>query len=51
MGITIGEEFDGISEIYDETRQAATEIELKALSSELKVCRTILDVGSFRMRI
>jgi ubiquinone/menaquinone biosynthesis C-methylase UbiE len=45
MGITIGEEFDGISEIYDETRQAATEIELKALSSELKVCRTILDVG------
>jgi ubiquinone/menaquinone biosynthesis C-methylase UbiE len=45
MAITIGEEFDGISEIYDETRQAATPAELKALSSELKDCHTILDVG------
>jgi ubiquinone/menaquinone biosynthesis C-methylase UbiE len=45
MGMTIGEEFDGISEIYDETRQAATSTELKALSSELKDCRTLLDVG------
>jgi len=45
MGMTIGEEFDGISEIYDETRGAATEIELKALSSELKDCHTLLDVG------
>jgi ubiquinone/menaquinone biosynthesis C-methylase UbiE len=42
---TIGEEFDNISEIYDSTRQAATEAELKAFSSELKDCRTILDVG------
>ncbi len=45
MGMTIGEEFDGISEIYDETRQAATQTELKALSSELKDCHTLLDVG------
>ena len=45
MGMTIGEEFDGISEVYDETRQAATTAELKALSNELKDCRTLLDVG------
>jgi ubiquinone/menaquinone biosynthesis C-methylase UbiE len=45
MGMTIGEEFDGISEIYDETRGAATEIELKALSCDLKDCHTLLDVG------
>ena len=25
MAVTVGEEFDGISEIYDSTRQAATE--------------------------
>jgi len=43
--MTIGEEFDGISEVYDETRQAATTAELKALSNELKDCRTLLDVG------
>jgi len=42
---TIGAEFDNISEIYDSTRQAATEAELKAVSSELSDCRTILDVG------
>jgi ubiquinone/menaquinone biosynthesis C-methylase UbiE len=42
---TIGEEFDSISEIYDSTRQAATEAELKAVSSELSGCHTILDVG------
>jgi ubiquinone/menaquinone biosynthesis C-methylase UbiE len=43
--ITVGEEFDSISEIYDSTRRAATEAELKAVSSELSECRTILDVG------
>ena len=45
MTITIGAEFDSISEIYDSTRRAATEAELKAISSELSECRTILDVG------
>jgi ubiquinone/menaquinone biosynthesis C-methylase UbiE len=45
MAITIGAEFDSISEIYDSTRHAATEAELKAVSSELSGCRTILDVG------
>jgi len=45
MAITVGEEFDGISEIYDSTRQAATEAELRAVSSELKGSCTILDVG------
>lgn len=42
---TVGEEFDNISEIYDSTRQAATEAELKSVSNELSECRTILDVG------
>ena len=45
MTTTIGAEFDSISEIYDSTRQAATEAELKTVSSELSDCRTILDVG------
>jgi len=45
MAVTVGEEFDGISEIYDSTRQAATEAQLRAVSSELKDCCTILDVG------
>ena len=45
IATTIGAEFDSISEIYDSTRRAATEAELKAVSSELKECRTILDVG------
>jgi ubiquinone/menaquinone biosynthesis C-methylase UbiE len=45
MAITIGAEFDSISEIYDSTRRAATEVELKAVSSELSECRTIIDVG------
>jgi ubiquinone/menaquinone biosynthesis C-methylase UbiE len=45
MAVTVGEEFDGISEIYDSTRQAATEAELRAVSSELRGCCTILDVG------
>lgn len=45
MAITVGEEFDGISEIYDSTRHAATEAELRAVSSELRECCTILDVG------
>lgn len=45
MVLTIGEEFDGISEVYDQTRHAATEAELNALSRELKDCRLILDVG------
>jgi ubiquinone/menaquinone biosynthesis C-methylase UbiE len=45
MTTTVGEEFDGISEIYDSTRRAATEAELKAVSSELGGCHTILDVG------
>jgi ubiquinone/menaquinone biosynthesis C-methylase UbiE len=45
MAITVSEEFDGISEIYDSTRQAATEAELRAVSSELRECCTILDVG------
>ena len=44
MAITVGEEFDGISEIYDSTRRA-TEAELRAVSSELGECCTILDVG------
>jgi ubiquinone/menaquinone biosynthesis C-methylase UbiE len=45
MTSTIGAEFDSISEIYDSTRRAATEAEVKAVSSELSGCRTILDVG------
>jgi ubiquinone/menaquinone biosynthesis C-methylase UbiE len=45
MPITVSEEFDVISEIYDATRQAATAAELNALSSELKECHTVLDVG------
>jgi ubiquinone/menaquinone biosynthesis C-methylase UbiE len=45
MTITIGAEFDSISEIYDSTRRAATEAELNVVSSELSGCRTILDVG------
>ena len=45
MTTTIGAEFDSISEIYDSTRRAATEAELKAVSSELSECRTILDIG------
>lgn len=45
MTTTIGAEFDSISEIYDSTRRAATEAELKVVSSELSGCRTILDVG------
>lgn len=45
MATTIGAEFDSISEIYDSTRRAATEVELKAVSSELRECHTILDVG------
>jgi len=45
IATTIGAEFDSLSEIYDSTRRAATEAELKAVSSELKECRTILDVG------
>jgi len=45
MATTIGAEFDSISEIYDSTRRTATEVELKAVSSELRECHTILDVG------
>lgn len=45
MAIPVGEEFDRISEIYDTTRQAATAAELHALSTELKDCHVILDVG------
>ena len=45
MATSVGAEFDIISEIYDSTRQAASEAELKAVSSELSKCRTILDVG------
>jgi ubiquinone/menaquinone biosynthesis C-methylase UbiE len=45
MTTTIGAEFDNISEIYDSTRRAATEAEVKAVSSELSGCHTILDVG------
>ena len=45
MAVKIGEEFDVISEVYDSTREAATEAELKTVSSELRECRTILDVG------
>jgi len=43
--MAVGEEFDDISEIYDSTRQAATDVELRAVSSELGDCCTILDVG------
>jgi ubiquinone/menaquinone biosynthesis C-methylase UbiE len=45
MASSVGVEFDGISETYDSTRRAATQAELKALSSELTECRTVLDVG------
>jgi ubiquinone/menaquinone biosynthesis C-methylase UbiE len=45
MAIPIGEEFDDISEIYDSTRPAATDIEIRAVSIELGDCCTILDVG------
>ena len=45
MALTVGEEFDGISEIYDSTRPAATDVELRAVSIELGECGTILDVG------
>jgi ubiquinone/menaquinone biosynthesis C-methylase UbiE len=45
MAATVGTEFDGIAEIYDSTRQPATEAELKALSNELAECSIILDVG------
>ena len=45
IAVTVGEEFDGISEIYDSTRHPATEAELKAVSRELRNCRTVLDVG------
>ena len=45
MAITVGEEFDDISEIYDSTRPAATDDEIRAVSVELGDCCTILDVG------
>ena len=45
MATTVGEEFDDISEIYDSTRPAATEAEIRAVSIELGECCTILDVG------
>ena len=45
MAITVGEEFDDISEIYDSTREAPTDVELRAISVELGDCCTILDVG------
>jgi ubiquinone/menaquinone biosynthesis C-methylase UbiE len=45
MATTVGAEFDGIAEIYDSTREAATRAELKVLSTELMKCRRILDVG------
>jgi len=45
LATTVGTEFDGIAEIYDSTRQPATEAELKALSNELAECSIILDVG------
>jgi ubiquinone/menaquinone biosynthesis C-methylase UbiE len=45
MATTVGSEFDSISEIYDSTRRAATEAELKVISNELRECHTILDVG------
>jgi ubiquinone/menaquinone biosynthesis C-methylase UbiE len=45
MAALVGAEFDSISEIYDSTRRAATEAELRAVSRELGECRTVLDVG------
>jgi ubiquinone/menaquinone biosynthesis C-methylase UbiE len=45
MATTVGTEFDRISEIYDSTRRAATEAELRSISSELTECQTVLDVG------
>ena len=45
MSITVGEEFDSISEIYDSTRPAATDAEIRAVSVELGDCCTVLDVG------
>jgi hypothetical protein len=48
MTTTIGAEFDSISEIYDSTRRAATEAELKAVSSELSECLQYLILVSGR---
>ena len=45
MAANIGAEFDRISEIYDTTRRAASDAEIKAVSSELSGCSIILDVG------
>jgi ubiquinone/menaquinone biosynthesis C-methylase UbiE len=38
-------EFDRIAPIYDETRQAPTDEELRVLVTEFEGCRTLLDAG------
>jgi len=38
-------EFDSIAEIYDSTREPATDTEINAISDALKGCKTVLDVG------
>jgi hypothetical protein len=42
MAITVGEEFDDISEIYDSTRHAATDVELRAISVSLEIAAQYL---------
>ena len=38
-------EFDSIADIYDSTREPATDAEISAISDALKGCETVLDVG------
>jgi SAM-dependent methyltransferase len=38
-------EFDSIADIYDSTREPATDAEINALSDALKGCKTVLDVA------
>jgi len=38
-------EFDSIADIYDSTRDPATDAEISAISDGLKGCKTVLDVG------
>jgi ubiquinone/menaquinone biosynthesis C-methylase UbiE len=45
MAITTSEGFDDVSEVYDSTRPPPTKPELKAVSSELRGCQKVLDVG------
>ena len=38
-------EFDSIADMYDSTREPATDAEVSAISDALKGCETVLDVG------